>query len=146
MKMNMRCLRQFVPRDFDRNTRICQQFVSLSMSIAACRPLRASDELCHDPDIGGTSPSDYRSEDIPTFTVQSKMAAKRAKMSMQIPQCLVQRVCIWYSMRLGLKPAQTARDFEIVFGEGACSRRTIERWHKSFEQGRTKLGDMLHPG
>ncbi len=74
------------------------------------------------------------------------MACKEASMSMKIPQKLVQRVCVWYSMQQGLTAADTCQQITQVFGQQAYSDRSIFRWHKDFSGGRTKLGDLFRRG
>ncbi len=74
------------------------------------------------------------------------MACKTAKMSMVIPQRLVQRVCVWYSMRIGHPATKTFADIQQLFGAHAYSRTAVFRWHKDFRDGRTKLGDLFRRG
>lgn len=67
-------------------------------------------------------------------------------MSMKIPQKLVQRVCVWYSMRQGVTTADTCRQIAQIFGPAVYSECSIFCWHKSFGDGRTKLGDLFRKG
>ncbi len=65
---------------------------------------------------------------------------------MRIPQRLVQRVCVWYSMQLGDPATKTFSDMQRIFGNTVYSRTSVFRWHKDFRDGRTKLGDMFRKG
>ncbi len=67
-------------------------------------------------------------------------------MSMKIPRRMVQRVCVWFSMRLGKTAKDTLANMETVFGETSYKKSAVYKWHASFRSGRTKLGDLLHPG
>ncbi len=78
--------------------------------------------------------------------LQLKMACKKATMSMQVPQKLVQRVCVWFSMRIHHPAVETVRLIQDVFGANSYSERSIYRWHKDFQSGRTKLGDLFRKG
>lgn len=65
---------------------------------------------------------------------------------MQIPQKLVQRVCVWFAMRQGVTPVDTVRQIQQVFGGQAYSERSVYHWHKEYQSGRTKLGDLFQKG
>ncbi len=67
-------------------------------------------------------------------------------MSMMIPRRLVQRVCVWFSMRLGKTPKETLTDMNTVFSRTCYKKSAVYKWHSSFRSGRTKLGDLLRPG
>ncbi len=74
------------------------------------------------------------------------MADKIAKMSQRIPRRLVQRISVWYSLRLGKNAKDTAVDIARIFGNCAYKKSTVYKWHTAFCTGRTKLGDILKPG
>ena len=67
-------------------------------------------------------------------------------MSMKIPRKIVQRVCIWFSLRLGKTAKDTLADMNTVFQNTSYKRSAVYKWHAAFSSGRTKLGDLLRPG
>ncbi len=74
------------------------------------------------------------------------MEEKSATMSMKIPRQIVQRVCIWFSLRLGRTPSQTLTEMQAVFGNTSYKKSAVYKWHAAFSSRRTKLGDLLRPG
>lgn len=74
------------------------------------------------------------------------MEAKKAKMSMLIPRRIVQRICVWYSLRLGKNAKVTAADISAIFGATSYKKSTVYKWHTAFRTGQRKLGDILRPG
>ncbi len=73
------------------------------------------------------------------------MECKHAKMSMHIPLRLIERVCVWYSLWMGMMPTDIVPAIQRCFGTHAYSR-SIFGWCKAFQDGRTKLSDIWHPG
>ncbi len=71
------------------------------------------------------------------------MEPKCAKMSMLIPRHLVQRICVWFCVSMKLSGKETVAAVQKAFGCTAYSRSSIFGWHKSFTEGRQKLGDLL---
>ncbi len=70
-------------------------------------------------------------------------ATKMSKMSNRMPVHLVQRVCIWFCLK-NSDPAKVAyQKMKVVFGRSVYSYRTVCRWFKEFENGRTKVGDLF---
>ncbi len=132
-------------------------YEALSSNVGICHVLRLS---CGSALIGMVMSQDYcvTSVNLVTeqccqrdrFTVQvvpsAEMDQKRANMTMRIPFRLVQRVCIWFSLKLGHPATVTFRQMETIFGRNCYSRTTIFRWHKDFSDGRTKLGDLMRHG
>ncbi len=74
------------------------------------------------------------------------MEPKKAAMSMGVPLRIIQRVCIWFSMKDGVTAADTFRKMKRIFGHRSYSETTVFRWHKSFKNGRGKIGDKQRPG
>ncbi len=74
------------------------------------------------------------------------MDRKRANMSMRIPRRLLQRVCVWFSVRMGVTAKDCVDAVKLAFGCGMYSRSTIYLWHKAFRSGHTKLGDFICTG
>ena len=67
-------------------------------------------------------------------------------MMMRIPHRLVQRVCVWFSMQLGRNPKETLAQMQQVFTQTCYKPSTVYKWHASFWNGRTKLGDLMRHG
>ncbi len=65
---------------------------------------------------------------------------------MRIPRCLIQRVCVWFSVKIGAGPKDTYGAIQGAFGAGAYGRSAVYKWHLAFRSGWTKLGDLMRPG
>ncbi len=74
------------------------------------------------------------------------LPTKRATMSMRIPHRLVQRVCVWFCVKLDLTAKDTLGHLRNFFPGICYSRSTVYRWHLAFAQGRQKLGDFMRQG
>lgn len=74
------------------------------------------------------------------------MAAQKASVSTELPLQIIQRVCIWYSMRLGHTRTETHENINRVFQQAAYSRMTVFRLFQEYKSSRRKVGDKSHPG
>ena len=50
----------------------------------------------------------------------------------------------FYEYKLGRNAAQTARNINIVWGEGSVNESTVQRWYQKFRSGNTSLEDEPH--
>ena len=67
-------------------------------------------------------------------------------MSTEIPQWILQRVCLWFCMRLGDNGQVTCAKLKQVFGRRTYSQAMIYRLHMEYKEGRLKVGDKQRPG
>ncbi len=67
-------------------------------------------------------------------------------MSTEIPARILQRVCLWFSMRLGDSAKETCAKMKTVFRGQCYSNATIYRLHKEYREGRQQVGDKLRTG
>lgn len=74
------------------------------------------------------------------------MASRRATISSEIPERLIQCVCVWFSMRLGHTRGQTHDNLKQVFGQRAYSKTTVYRLIQEYQSGRRNVGDWRCPG
>ena len=51
------------------------------------------------------------------------------------------RNIFFYEFKLGRNAAQTARNINIVWGEGSVNIRTVQRWFVQFRSGNSSLED-----
>lgn len=65
---------------------------------------------------------------------------------MEIPMRIIQRVCIWFSMRLGDTPGATFNKAKQVFGQRSYSKATVYRLQKEYAAGHLKVGDLPRSG
>ncbi len=70
-------------------------------------------------------------------------AVQSTSMSMHMPVKLAQKVCVWFSMKCGDQPAETMTMMRLCFQQNCHSKAMVCRWHKSFREGCTKLGDLF---
>lgn len=75
-----------------------------------------------------------------------QMATGRASISSELPLHLIQRVCVWYSLRLGHTRAQTHDNLVHVFGNEAYSQTTVYRLMREYKNGRRNVGDKEQLG
>ena len=54
------------------------------------------------------------------------------------------RNIFFYEFKLGRNAAQTARNINIVWGEGSVNIRTVQRWFVQFRSGNSSLEDEPH--
>ena len=54
------------------------------------------------------------------------------------------RNIFFYEFKLGRNAAQTARNINIVWGEGSVNIRTLQRWFVQFCSGNSSLEDEQH--
>ena len=57
-----------------------------------------------------------------------------------------QRAIIWFLWKEGARPIDIVNRLSAVFGNSACSQRTIYRWIDHFKNGRETLQDDLRSG
>ncbi len=69
-------------------------------------------------------------------------AVQSANLSMRVPSKMAQRICVWFSMKCGDQPAETVQKMRC-FPQDCYLKPTVCCWHKSFREGRTKLGDLF---
>lgn len=84
--------------------------------------------------------------ELRALITRSSNMSKHATMSMEIPLRMIQRVCIWFSMRLQDPPAVTLNKLRMVFGRDSYSQATVYRLHKEYSSGRCKVGDLPRSG
>ncbi len=91
-------------------------------------------------------PSAQQSWNCEDVFLAVKMEHKKANITMQFPQRVVQRVCVWFCAALGKTPKDTVADLQRVFRQSSYKQSTIYKWHAAFRSGRTKLGDLMRHG
>lgn len=68
------------------------------------------------------------------------------KMSMRIPNRIVQQVCVWFGVKLGMNSKEILGHMHACFGLTAYSQSSVYGWCKAFRSGRDKLGNLWRPG
>ncbi len=74
------------------------------------------------------------------------MVQKRATMSTEIPGKILQRVCLWFCMRLGDSVKETNDKLKTVFRASCYSEATVYRLHKEYREGHLQVGDKPRTG
>ncbi len=67
-------------------------------------------------------------------------------MSTEIPGRILQRVCLWFCMRLGHSVKETNANLKKVFCARCYSQATVYRLHKEYWEGHLKVGDKPREG
>ncbi len=108
-------------------TTLCPQDVCDTWCLWKCTVLHSCSKMSHQKD-------------------QVPKAEQISNISMRCPPHLAQHICVWFSMKCGDPPAITMQKVRRCFGDLAYSKPTVCRWHKSFREGRNKVGDLFRGG
>ncbi len=75
--------------------------------------------------------------------VQTVFAAKM-KRATELDWKLVQRICVFFCVKLGWDLQVMRQQLRTVFGQETLSKSRIRFWHREFLHGRTTLVDLQH--
>ncbi len=63
-----------------------------------------------------------------------------------VPLNVRQRICVWFSMRLGKNAVDIVRDLQTVFGMQGLKSSQVNHLIQQFRQGRTRMADLRRSG